>query len=447
MEILKTAFFLIAASSLYGEVQENRSSDFSSSWEDILLNKMRDRTGPSGFTRRTRFVGNGSTGSTGAAGSTGSTGSTGSALVTNDMQSIRRTNTASNSSLHHAFRVGSAIRNHHTTMNAVQEESSPGNTETVTHFKEMLKGEGGYLAKAEGEGDQTQLLPLGTTDTLAREKDRNNVWLDVYGVAAKIPPNKGTNTVRNTSVGFLIGYDRFMSSGTLTGAVGYNHTRFKEAKHAGKGYNDHISATVRGSSYLPKSTFIEYSLLGAVNFNHFNRNIQVSGSTEVASSDFTSYTLDPHLGFGYDWRANNWLILEPFVWNDFLFNFQEAYREHGDPGLEIQHESALNSGLFRLESGLNVYQHWARHWGDLILKEKLSYVREQPMFGTSNQVSVETLGEFTIDSGLVAKSLFAFAFELFARATQGFFGSVLYQGEVGEGVIINELHLRAGLFF
>ncbi len=426
MKNLKVIYILMTVSSLcevYGSSlnEDEDLNDWSNIlWEEIFINDPINSSEPSDFQRYS---------------------------ITNDVTPIRKTNSAGLASLSHATHFSSTVRNHQTTMGTIQAQDTFYDAGISAHFNEMSKEERGYLAQAEAKTRSNALLPLGSTEALTRQTDRNNLWVDRYGVAVKIPPNQGSHTVKSDGIGFLLGYDRFMSAGMVTGAVGYAYYKMKEGHDAGKGHTNIISAMAQGTSYLRPSIFLEYSILGAVNLNQFNRNIDTVGSIQVASSNFTSYTLDPHLGIGYDWQAKDWLIIEPFLGMDSVFNFQESYVEHGDPELEIRHESTLNSGVFRLECGLHAFQYWRGSKGELILTEKLSYVRDQPEFGTSNEFFVEDFGGFIANTGLITKNLAAFSLELFGRTKSGFFSSILYQGEMGGGVVVNDLHLRLGCFF
>lgn len=284
------------------------------------------------------------------------------------------------------------------------------------HFGEQ----GQYLVQA---GDENQMLPAGSTLLLGSGKEHNAAW--VRGSWQKIQES-GRDV---DSFGGYLGYDRIYSTGMIGATVGYAQSISKQAS-VEEGHINFLSANIHGIARMPKSTFCEYGAVGSVNDHH-----------HAGAEDFTSYTVDPHLNFGYDWTASSWCILEPFVSTDFVFNFQNSYSEPLATGILRHH--ALNSGLFRLEPGLNLYGHWRGDWGTLILREKVGYVRKQPMYGTSHLTYITT--DFTVDN-VVAQNFFTFSSLIFARMKQAFI-TMTYRGEWGSGVTLNEVHGRLGYYF
>lgn len=290
-------------------------------------------------------------------------------------------------------------------------------------------------------------LPSGTTRIAAHGSAKNDVWIDFFGEKLKFPSTSGFNTIHDTSLGVLVGYDRFISSGMLTGAVGYNHAKIVEVGHVGHGFQNQIFAIFQGTAYLPKRMYLGYSLYGSVNLNDFDRFVNTGRVIEVAESSYTSYTLDPHIDFGYDWCVNDWFIVEPFLSNDFLFNFQPSYSEEGAPGFN-EHQDAINSGLYVVEPGVNLYQRLRRKWGLVVLRQEVGYERVQTMFGTENTASIINVQSgISTSTGLRDLNLLILGLQIFARSNRGFYGDVLYRGEWCTGMISNTLHLKAGYFF
>lgn len=291
-----------------------------------------------------------------------------------------------------------------------------------------------YLAQAETE---EPAVPAGSALFLAKGNDHNAFWTKGF-YQNLIEAGQTLN-----SFGGYLGYDYLYSSGLVGACVGYSQSVLKRTSQ-GDGHTDFLSGIIHGVVQMPQSTYFEYGLAGSVNFNHLSRN---ASSTAMARSSFMSYTLDPHFDFGYDWNAAKWCILEPFISTDFIFNFQNAYDEHG-PSVFNRHYQSLNSGLFRLEPGLNVYEHWKKDWGTIIFREKISYVRKQPMYGTTTQLSIgDSSEELLLEAGTISQNLVSVSGQIFARLKQGPFFSLIYRGEWGSQFQLNEARLRIGTYF
>jgi hypothetical protein len=394
----------------------------------------------------------------------GSTGSTGSAIIGGNTRiSMSTPNLSSSVSIGNASAVVSFVKSHQNILSTLFNPNIIENEGTGNAFARGDLDESQFIAQANVDGtnrkrpffwksrkqDQPEPteIPAGTTRILAHGSNKNDLWIDFFGEKLKFAPEAEFNTIHNTCLGFIVGYDRFLSSGMVTGAIGYNHSKISEAGHVGHGHLNQIFGLFQGTAYLPKMMYLGYSLYGSVNLNNFHRFVDTGAETEVAKSSFTSYTLDPHLDFGYDWCVNDWFIVEPFISNDFLFNFQPSYSEHGAPGFN-EHQNAVNSGLYVVEPGVNLYQRLDRNWGLVVLRQEVGYERAQTMFGTNNTVSIIDVQDgISIPTGLRDMNLFVFGFQVFTRANNGFYGDLLYRGEFGPDLIANTLHLKLGRFF
>ncbi len=306
-------------------------------------------------------------------------------------------------------------------------------------FKKALFGpEESYLAQATDD-----VLPQGSVIAFARKGNHHAIWMRGLGRKSHQDPIQFFPSYEISTWGDTIGYDYMYDEGMVAGCLGYVHSFVKEGERAGSGIINSGIASIKGAVYLPRSYFFEYGLAGSVNFNRFKRNI----FSETAHSSFKTYTLDPHFDVGVDIKYKDWFVFEPFMSADFVFGFQGAYDEYG-AGAFNQHYGANNTGIFRLEPGLNYFQYWMGDWGAVILREKTSYVLKQPMYGTKTTTSViSNPGDIIVESGLFRQNLFSVAGQLFARFHQGTFASASYRGEWGSGFHMNELHLRIGQYF
>lgn len=290
-----------------------------------------------------------------------------------------------------------------------------------------------FLAQA---SDETQPAPMSSALILAKEKSRNALW--TKGLYQQVT-DRGQTV--NTYSG-LLGYDFFYSTGSLSGVVGYLRSNL-EPTTAASGHTNTLTAAIHGVSGMPQSTFVEYGLIGCMGFNHLNR---LGAATSKGS--FHSYSLDPFVNFGYDWSATRWLMVEPFVRTQYIFEFQNAYNETG-PSSNNLHHSSLNSGLFYLEPGCNFYEHWHKSWGMLVIRQKISYIRTQAMYGSTTQLSFinSGSGDFTTSSGLLSENFVGTSFQVLARFEAGPFISATYRGQWGDSFQLNEARLRVGCYF
>lgn len=306
-------------------------------------------------------------------------------------------------------------------------------------FKKALFGpDEEYLAQA-----TDNVLPQGSVVAFARKNNHHAIWMRGVGRKSHQDPIHSFPSYEISTWGDSIGYDYMYDEGMVSGSLGYVHSFVKEGSRAGSGIINAGVAGIKGATYLPKSWFFEYGLVGSVNFNHFKRHV----FNETANSSFKSYVLDPHLDVGKDFRYKDWFVFEPFLSTDFIFGFQGAYDEYG-AGQYDQHYATNNTGVFRLEPGFNYFQYWMGDWGAVILREKTSYVLKQPMYGTQTTTSLLTNpGDIAVESGLFRQNLFSVSGQLFGRFRQGTFLSASYRGEWGSGFDMNELHLRIGQYF
>ncbi len=285
--------------------------------------------------------------------------------------------------------------------------------------------------------DEKQPVPTGSALILAKEKNHNALW--TKGVYQQVTDQGQTV---NSYAGVL-GYDFFYSNGSLGGFAGYLRSNLEPTATAG-GYTNTIMAVIHGVAQMPRSTFVEYGLIGCMGLNHLDRIL----GTGTAKGSFHSYSFDPYLNFGYDWNATRWLTVEPFVRTQYIFDFQNSYSETG-PTTSNFHHNALNSGLFRLEPGFNFFEYWHKSWGMLIIRQKISYIRTQAMYGSNTQLSFVDIGsgEFTISSGLQSQNFVGTSFQLMARFEAGPFISATYRGQWGDSFQLNEARLRVGCYF
>lgn len=312
-----------------------------------------------------------------------------------------------------------------------QEMTSAGEAETPLSFLETREEDQVCKIAAPSrardlaqEKARAQILPSGNVVTLGRGEQRHAMW--TRGLWQTLD-HSGREL---DSFSGSLWYNYFYSTGEVRTTVEYAQNIREKTRR--EGHTDFITVGVLGTTQMPKSTYCGYGLIGAVGANHD------SGATH-----YTSYTLDPHLSCGYDWVVSRWCILEPCLAANFVFNFQNSFTEQV-AGLSVHHK-ATDSGLLRLEPRFCVYGHWTYDWGMLILREGVSYVRKQSVYGIAiRSAFAET--DLTVDDGIAVQNFFSFNSHIFARIQQ-MFCALSYIGQWGSGVTSNKVYGRLGFYF
>ncbi len=193
----------------------------------------------------------------------------------------------------------------------------------------------------------------------------------------------------------LIGLDYHAGNrGVAGGSLGYAHTHYDDANHAGHGNINYYFASAYGNGFAG-NFYLSPAVWGLFNQTDNTRNISYPGFSEKAHADIFAWQLVPHLEIGYDVQFS-WGDILPFTSGDWAISWQRGYQEHGASPFNAK-QKANNSSIVRSETGLKFCEKWEKSWGSFSLREKVSYIFEKPFgTGTVNTTFVGIPGAFTV---------------------------------------------------
>jgi len=268
-------------------------------------------------------------------------------------------------------------------------------------------------------------------------------WLDGFGVFGQLDGQDQTPGFSFDSDGLFVGYDKYLDQNTLVGlTAGYSHSRYHENNRFGKG-NIYSYVVSPYTIIYRGDAFIEGAITWSYNAIKNKRYIGFQGYYSIAHSRHHSNQLMPHLAIGYDWQGC-YGVLEPFAEFDWVFNREQAYREHGSNVFDFQQKRS-DSSVLRSKLGFNVY--YTSDWG-IMLKGCAAYVNKA--FFDVGKVQAALVGNpkyFTLKTFKQNQNLFTLGVTGLFEGSDGWYGSVAYDGEFGNKYIANDLQLQFGRAF
>ncbi len=307
--------------------------------------------------------------------------------------------------------------------------------------------------------DQTELLAsIGYSSSpnckksnvckmLCVDKKPYNVWVSGFGSLLHEKAAQQNPAFNATNSGVIVAIDKTFDDDTIIGGgLAYANSHINEKDHFGKANTNGGLATLYGTWFI-SDFFIDAALWGGYLSTQNQRNIFFPGFTATATSHYNSFETDGHLEVGYDWYWPHW-ALEPFVACDFVGNWQGNYKERGAAPFSMHIKSNFAS-LLQTEAGFNGYYttDFFTHW-TFILRGKLSYVNQVPFHQSSLRTNLVGAGSFlTLVTALRTQNLVSPALELYWKHQDGFFCSIIYNGQFGKWYRNNELAVKLGLNF
>ena len=285
---------------------------------------------------------------------------------------------------------------------------------------------------------------------MGRPGDRYAVWFNPFGEVTNASTAVGSEVSFDAYTGGgLVGMDACVyDAGLIEGAIGAARTSVALGSGAGHQTVNYYLAALNGT-YTIDDFFIEVGVLGAYDQLESKRYINLPDAVgRTASGSHNMWQVTPQLSFGYLFWAASWGV-EPFIAEDWVFNFESRNAEHGAAELDSS-VAARNSSLLRSEVGVNFYNSYTfTNKAVLLFRATGGYVNEVPFNMGKMNVSffqVET-GSFEVNSFTKAQNLGTAGVEFIYGATNGMFGSLQYDGEFGQGYSANELQLQVGYSF
>jgi uncharacterized protein with beta-barrel porin domain len=228
-----------------------------------------------------------------------------------------------------------------------------------------------------------------------------------------------------------------LASNTIGFAGAYAYTHIHEANGAGTANLNQGYLTLYGTVNAAKWYFDFGAWSGYYHSNN-QRQVSVSSVDSVARSSIHGWQLAPHLEIGYDGFllqdcGVKWFGVEPFVMGDWVANWEHGFKEHGAGSLNMGQKGRFCSFL-RSEAGLRLHEVAKFSWGELVFREKGSYVY-QKAFHTGQLTSflIGSPGSFTVTTLTSAQNLGVVEFSMLyisSRANMPYV-DIRYQGEFG----------------
>lgn len=248
------------------------------------------------------------------------------------------------------------------------------------------------------------------------------------------------------SNGFALGYDvPFSQHLSLGASFAYARSNIKQSGHLGRQRLDSYLGSLYGSWFY-HHFYLDLILWGGNQEIKQDRSIFYPGFYKIAKSKTDSKQWIPHLGVGY-YFATPFGYVEPFVEFDWACNRTPSFKEMGASPYNMQIKKN-NSSMLRSEGGLNLFQTMAFDCGILTIQEKAAYINKTPF-----HVGHVTAAIVGLDSALEVDALpksfhsGTWGIELFFAGRAGLFGSLSYDGEVGNGLISYHTWLTVGKTF
>ncbi len=278
------------------------------------------------------------------------------------------------------------------------------------------------------------------------EQEKNSIWATAFADFAHQGSQHQCPSFNFDGEGVIIGYDRrFPEKGTVGVAAGYAASHFRDHHHFGKGKIESFVIGPYGTVYFSKA-YLDAELLLSLNKTHNHRYITFPGYQATASASFNTTQLMPHLELGYD-LSYSFGVVEPFVRFDWVYSWQQGFKEQGSPAFDMQ-QKHKNSSMLRSEAGFQLYHYWKGDSLTFMLKESLSCVNKAPFHtGKGSAALIGNPSFFSVESFTSNQTLFSFGLLASIKKKNGFFGTLSYEGEFGHKYQSNNAQLKLGKFF
>ncbi len=301
------------------------------------------------------------------------------------------------------------------------------------------------LQAAEGED-------VLTPPTSARKRNRS-IWALGFGDFATNAPQHQNPRFDLTTAGAMLGGDFGTSSQesahTFGAAIAYTYSKVHDHKHFGRADISSAYLCLYGTRYW-SDWFMDAALWGGYAHVNQTRNIFFSTYSAQAQSNRNCYTGDAHIAVGYDFSwttSERRTMIEPFIAIDWALDLEPSFSEHGASPYNM-HLKRHFSSLLQTEVGCNGYWVWNVSWGEIWMKDKLSYMSRVPLrTGALSANLVGFPGAFSVTSFTRNLNLFSPSIELNFKRHSGLYTLLSYDGQFGSGWMLNEVVIRVGKVF
>ncbi len=262
-----------------------------------------------------------------------------------------------------------------------------------------------------------------------------NFWISFGGNWTDQRPADHNTGYTAPAAGFTVGFDGRVAENLYLGlALEYGHTALDWEEKQGSSTINRLSAGPY-LSYIGRFGYVNTSLLASVANFDTDRNITFFDRT--ASSSHNGETLMPHLDAGFVFHPAPRVSLTPFAMLDFIFGWEDGYRETGAESLNFTISSST-SKMLRSELGLKVSKCAVRSHTKWVHDMKASWVREERFSGKELTAAFRQFPcSFTVEGLYPSRNLLDLGMGLtFIFKHDKFAATLRYEGQFGEGVTI-----------
>ncbi len=205
-------------------------------------------------------------------------------------------------------------------------------------------------------------------------RSKYTLWLAPFGTYSKYRSGNSFPTVRNRSIGGMLGFDYNEWDWLLVGgglAYAYQDINYLDDMGSGKVHQE--LASLYATWYGPVVT-IDGALFGGI---YQLENHRKTLGFLTSKSNVDGGLLAAHLGVEKEISYSQRNSFTPFGSLDWVNNWQGEVRETGKSGFNMRIDSHWIS-LLRTELGIRLAQRFKKSWGELKLEEGGSYVNKVP---------------------------------------------------------------------
>lgn len=304
---------------------------------------------------------------------------------------------------------------------------------------------GGPELLADASGEISFLMQRKTPCIPAKKKPCNpccQVWLSGFGELSYNGASEQNPSFHFNSGAALLGFDYLGQDQNLAGgSFGFAHSHFYDAGNVGNGQINYFFLSVYGNGNIG-DFYLSAALWGISSTTHNKRRISFPGFSATATADIPIWQLVPHLEAGYEIDLGA-LEIVPFAAADWAISWQKSYTESGAVPFNA-HQKANRSSVIRAEAGLKFSEEWEFDWGSFLLKEKGSYVFEEPFqTGRVTAAFAGAPGSFTITAvdQTLNLGLLGLDFQFLVGPDRSLSIDFGYEGEFGAHYWSNEMTL------
>lgn len=249
---------------------------------------------------------------------------------------------------------------------------------------------------------QYQILETSEDETSScRQEDPYTVWLTPFGGYTHVEAQQQTPSFNMSLGGTTAAWDYNGINQNLLGiGAGYLYTHIQEKEHLGHGNVQQGFLTFYGTANV-KNWYLDLGLSGGFYYGKSVRKIAFPGINQTAESHPQGWQVGPSFEVGYNRFGSDLCIppklgIAPFLFVDWIANFEKKLQEHGAGSLNMGQKSRFCS-LLQAEAGIRFHEILEWENGKVIFREKVAYSYQQA-FGTGSITAflLNSPGDFTV---------------------------------------------------